>query len=73
MDIPIDACLWAVSLKERIFIQLTVSNIDRVGGGGLHGTMDSILALHPAAPGWIPGIPKMLPKLIDGAAALSSG
>ena len=26
---------------------------------GPHRTMDSILALHPAAPGWIPGIPKV--------------
>ena len=38
-------------------------------------TMDSVLALHPAAPGWITGIPKnfseflMLPRLINGAAA----
>ena len=41
--------------------------------------MDSILALHPAAPGSIPGVHKnfseflMLPRLIDGAAAQSSG
>ena len=43
--------------------------------------MDSVPALHPAATGLIPGIPKkkfekklsMLPRLIDGAAALRSG
>ena len=41
--------------------------------------MDCILALHPAAPGLIPGIPKnfseffMLPRLINGASAYSSG
>ena len=54
------------------------------GGGGevLYGTMDSILALHTAAPGSIPGNPKvfseifprkkkmsMLTKLIDSFAA----
>ena len=39
------------------------------------GTMDSVLASHPAAQGLIPSIPKnfseflMLPRLIDGAAA----
>ena len=27
-------------------------------GGGAHSTMDSILALHSAAPGVIPGVPK---------------
>ena len=37
--------------------------------GGPLSTMDSVLALHPAAPGLIPGIPKnfseflMLPRL----------
>ena len=41
----------------------------------LHNTMDSVLALHPAALGLIPGVPKnfseflMLPRLIDGVAA----
>ena len=43
--------------------------------------MDGILASHPAATGLIPGVPKtfsnkklsMLPRLIDGAAAKSSG
>ena len=41
--------------------------------------MDSVLALHPAAPNSIPGVPNnfseflMLPRLIDGAAAQSSG
>ena len=43
--------------------------------GGPHSKIDSILALHPAAPGMIPGSPKniseflMLPRLIDGATA----
>ena len=43
--------------------------------GGPRSTMDSILALHPAAPGWFPRVPKnfseflMLPRLIDSAAA----
>ena len=50
---------------------------------GSLSTIDSFLALHPAAPGLIPGIPKnffeelfpknysfmMLPRLIDSAAA----
>ena len=27
------------------------------GGGGPHGTMESVLALHPAAQGLIPGVP----------------
>ena len=42
-------------------------------------TMDSTLALHPAAPGLFPGVPNyffeflMLPRLINGAAAKSSG
>ena len=42
---------------------------------GPHRTRDSILALHPVAPGSIPGIPKnfseflMLPRLIHGASA----
>ena len=41
--------------------------------------MDSVLALHPAAPNSIPGVPKifseflMLSRLIDGAAAQGSG
>ena len=41
--------------------------------------MDSVLALHPAALGSIPGVPKnlsdflMLPRLIDVAAAQSRG
>ena len=30
--------------------------------GGLHSTMDSILAMHPAAPGSIPGVPKVFSK-----------
>ena len=33
--------------------------------GGPHGTMNNILALHPAAPGSNPGVN---PSLIDGAA-----
>ena len=41
--------------------------------------MDSVLALHPAATGSIPGVPNnfseflMLQRFIDGAAAQSSG
>ena len=40
---------------------------------GSNSAMDSIPALHPAAPGSIPGVPKnfsdllMLPRLIDSA------
>ena len=33
------------------------------GGGGAHSTMDSILALHPAAPGLILGTP--VPSFIE--------
>ena len=42
---------------------------------GSNSAMDSIPALHPAAPGSIPGVPKnfseflMLLRLINGAAA----
>ena len=44
-------------------------------GVGEHRTLDSLLDLHHAAPGSIPGIPKnfseflMVPRLINGAAA----
>ena len=30
-----------------------------INARGAHGTMDSVLALHPAAPGSIPGIPEV--------------
>ena len=42
-----------------------VSHLDHVvpkimgAGQGLHSTMDIVLALHPAAPGLIPSVPKI--------------
>ena len=33
--------------------------------GGAHCTMDTILALHPAAPGSILGVPKKFPLDVD--------
>ena len=51
----------------------------KTGGGRMVQWIDSIFALHPAAPVSIPSVPMnfseflMLPRLIDGAAALSSG
>ena len=33
-------------------------------GGGAHSTMDSILALYPAAPGSILGVPKIFSDFI---------
>ena len=36
-----------------------------MGGGGPHSTMDSVLALHPAAPGSILGVPKDFPMEIS--------
>ena len=58
---------------------MTWQSFSIINGGGLHSIMDSVLAMHPAAPGSIPGVPKifseflMLPRLTDSAAAQSNG
>ena len=65
---------------SKCFFARTTSLKFGWGWGRLHnGTMDSALAFHPAAPDSIPGVPVnfyeflMLQRLIDGAAAQSSG
>ena len=42
-----------------LLIDLPIQNLGCLFGGP-HSTMDSVLASHPAAPGWNPGIPKVL-------------
>ena len=49
-----------------VYVQWNLNNasikditITSPGGGGAHSTMDSILALIPAAPGLVLGIPKI--------------
>ena len=48
------------SMANKVWEQTKASN------GGLHSTVDSILASHPAAPGSILGIPKIFSeKILD--------
>ena len=47
-------------IKRAMKNIITEQTLDVLGGGGgrAHNAIDSILALHPVAPGSIPGIPK---------------
>ena len=47
-------------MKRAMKNFITEQTLDVLGGGRAHYTIDSIVALHPVAPGSIPGIPQKI-------------